>query len=133
MTCVDCGRESTSLAASHCPWCGEPAAPPAVPAAFLAMLRECRARPLTLRFLVRKNLKAYAAIGLSFTVFGVALVLIGRPTHAAAFAGAWLGVIARDLGWFRGIVKTWPHQVAVLDWKLIDRLAAGELAEKTTR
>ena len=125
MTCLHCGRELTSPAATHCPWCSEAVAPPAVPAAFLAMLQECRTRPLTLRLLVRKNLKAYGALSLLFFAMGVGFILLGMPTYAVGVAGACLGAISRDFGWFRGVIKTWPYQVAVLDWELIDRLAEG--------
>ena len=128
MTCVQCGRELITLAAPRCPWCGEPVAPPAIPATFLAMLRECRATPLTIRFLVRKNLKAYAALGLLFTAIGTVYVLLDMPTLAVAVAGVWFGLILRDIGTFRTVVKTWPYQAAVMNWELIDRLSAGEQA-----
>ena len=131
MTCADCGRD-LPLATSRCAWCGELVAPPAVPLAFLAMLRECRTKPLTPGLLVRKNLKAYAALGLVFAALGSVYVLLGMPTLAVALAGVWFGIILRDIGTFRTVLKSWPYQAAVLDWKLIDRLLAGEPAGRTT-
>ena len=133
MPCAHCGRDSATPTASHCPHCGEPVAPPAVPAALLATLREYRARPLTVGFLVRKNLKSYAAMIIIFSALGAAAVLLDMQTLAAGVAGAWFGATLRDLGMFRRIVKAWPYEAAVLDWALIDRLAAGEPAEKTAR
>ena len=133
MACVHCGRDLATPTASHCQHCGEPAVVPAVPASFLATLREYRARPLTVGFFVRKNLKGYAAMLVIFSALGAAAVLLDMQSLAAGVAGAWFGSILRDLGLFRQIVKIWPYEAAVLDWALIDRLAAGEPAEKTAR
>ncbi len=127
MACVQCGRELTTPAASHCPWCGEPTPSPAVPLAFLTMLRECRAKPLTVGLLVRKNLKAYGVLSLFFAAIGCAYTLVGMSMPAVAVAGVWLGVLLRDFGTFRKVAKVWPYEAAVLDWELIDRLAAGEV------
>ena len=68
-----------------------------------------------------------------FSALGAAAVLLDIQTLAAGVAGVWFGEILRDLGFFRQIVKIWPYDAGVLDWALIDRLAAGEPAEKTAR
>ena len=126
MVCIHCGRESTSPAATHCPWCSEAVAPPVVPAAFLAILREYRTTPPTVARLFRKSLKMHVALSLLFGCSAGLLTLLGMSTAAVAFGGAWLGAMSRDLGMFRRVVQIWPHEAAVLDWELIDRLAAGE-------
>ena len=42
------------------------------------------------------------------------------------FLGSLIGVLLRDIGWFRVICRTWPFSEKVTDWGKVQELADGK-------
>lgn len=40
--------------------------------------------------------------------------------------GAFVGAIARDLGWLWRIKKAWPFTEKIIDWRIVKELAEGK-------
>jgi hypothetical protein len=43
--------------------------------------------------------------------------------------GFGLGTLLRDVGWLKGMRKTWSFSERVTDWEEVERIAAGDPAE----
>ena len=46
----------------------------------------------------------------------------GWPSVSTFCGGFLLGILARDLRWFSGIVRSWPLNREITDWALVDEL-----------
>ena len=73
--------------------------------------------------------KALNQITWEFAANGALLtltVLFQWWTACAAIAGFVFGVFVRDFVWLRGINKTWPFNLEIMDWPKVERLAGKD-------
>ena len=50
----------------------------------------------------------------------------GWPILSGFFAGTIFGVLTRDAGWYRKLVRTWPLSKEITDWRRVDELVERE-------
>jgi len=87
---------------------------------------ETRDRGFSIPVLLRRNAKRYLLL--------FAIMILGLAVFANlkfwvvfyVFLGMLLGVVLRDLGWFRVIGRTWPFSEKVTDWGKVQELADGK-------
>jgi fatty acid desaturase len=75
---------------------------------------------------LRMNAKKHIFL---FVYFGAALAFFALTNMWFGFAlilGMVLGVFFRDLGWVRASGRTWPFTMKVVDWGLVEELAAEQ-------
>ena len=90
-----------------------------------------RDQPPTVLVYLRKVLPFWLLVMVLMAVGAAPLVLFARdatasPTllycGASLLAGVFIGACARDIGWIRRVVATWPVMREVIDWEKIERL-----------
>jgi hypothetical protein len=88
----------------------------------LLKLREFHTTPPTISTYVRDGRRAsihiviVGSIGIGFFLWA------GWPVASGFFGGMVLATLVRDVGWYRRIVKSWPLQREVTDWKRVEQL-----------
>ena len=75
---------------------------------------------------LRTNSKRYLLFGGYYGALLTFTVLFQWWTACAAIAGFVFGVFVRDFVWLRGINKTWPFNLEIMDWPKVERLAGKD-------
>ncbi len=90
---------------------------------FLKRAKANKDKTMKLRHLFTNNLKKYCILfiylGSLFTLF-----IFLDPSYIVStfFFGLFIGIISRDLGIFRILIRLNPISLAITDWKKIDEL-----------
>ncbi|MFP6613921.1 MAG: hypothetical protein VB835_16545 [Pirellulales bacterium] len=85
-----------------------------------------RDRPFTMLVLVKRMLPNLCLIGAVFTIlFIIAFAVLPGDQHLlrlvlAAVLGAIFGVVTRDIGVARHLIRMWPVLRSVFDWKHVE-------------
>jgi hypothetical protein len=88
----------------------------------LRMVRDFRDAPPTVLHYVKTNWKSTLLIGVLCTVAAVVYYRGGWPVVSGFFVGTLFGVITRDAGWYRKLVRSWPLSREITDWSRVDEL-----------
>ena len=75
---------------------------------------------------LRINARKYILYGLYFVVALASLAVLGMWIGFYLVLGLFLGSSLRDLGWVRASRRTWPFTMRVVNWDLVEQLAAHE-------
>jgi len=75
---------------------------------------------------LRINARKYILYGLYFIVALAALAASGMLIGFYLTLGLLLGSLLRDLGWVRASRRSWPFTIKVIDWDLVEQLAAEQ-------
>jgi len=76
---------------------------------------------------LRRAVWRYALLGIAWAVllgFLYAMDSPGKPFFAWA-SGALMGVMVRDVGWFRLMRKSWAFREKTTDWAKVEAIAGG--------
>lgn len=89
----------------------------------LKLAKKNRHKTLRLRDIFKNNWKKYCILFLCLGIlFILSLFLDSSHILPAFIFGAFFGMISRDLGFFRRIIKINPISVAITDWDKVDEL-----------
>lgn len=80
-------------------------------------------------YLLLKSWPGYLFIAAVFTPFLIFLYYEESFLMFHWVFGVSLGILLRDIAWFRIITRTRPFTVKVMDWEKVRRIAEGELVD----
>lgn len=88
----------------------------------LRILNGFRATPPTIRRYVTMAWKN--TLLLTLLCLGAAAFFYwgGWPAASGVFVGMLIGTLARDLGWYRKLVRNWPLSEASTNWSRVEEL-----------
>ncbi len=72
--------------------------------------------------MLSRNWKYYLFIGGIFGLASYFFIADGRFDYSLFLGGAFLGMLLRDITWFRLTSRFWPVSEAVTDWEKVDVL-----------
>jgi hypothetical protein len=93
-------------------------------AARLLVARDRGGYPLGLW--LRWNARPYLILAVLLVAYLALMAYGGTWLFFALALGFGLGTVLRDVGWLRGVRKTWSFSERVTDWEEVQRIAAGE-------
>jgi hypothetical protein len=87
------------------------------------LMLETRDRGHSFSLFFRRSAKRYLML---VSYFGISLIAFGIFQLWMPFVfliGMLAGCFLRDIGWVRGVGKTWPFSLKVTDWDKVQKLA----------
>lgn len=85
-------------------------------------MREYRGKPLSVVTMLARNWKYNLFIGIVFGFASYIFINQGDTGYCLFLAGAFFGLLLRDIAWFRITARFWPVSDAVTDWEKVDAL-----------
>jgi hypothetical protein len=83
---------------------------------------ELRDQPFPIFGSICKAWKSYLIMFALFAGYIWWTWYVGLTEFSIAALGGFIGVLVRDLGWFRASARMWPVNVEVIDWVKVEKL-----------
>src|SRR4051812_38933258 len=87
------------------------------------MLLERRGSATGIGFYLRQTAVRHLVFAAVWSALIAVAWLVEMPSLSFIFAGFWLGILVRDLQWYRRLSAEWDVTQALIDWQKVESIA----------